>query len=90
MKKVLLVIFTILFYPFKGLIVQILWGWFIVPTFHLPPISVPVAIGIGSIIGALAYQNDSDDEREFEKILLSSYVILSIFFTAGFVAHLFM
>lgn len=40
----------------RGYVLTILWGWFAVPYFHLPTITVPVAIGVSLIIGMLAHQ----------------------------------
>lgn len=40
----------------SGFVLSILWGWFIVPAFHLPQISIPLAIGISLVVGMLTYQ----------------------------------
>lgn len=52
----LFVVIAILLVPFVllrawGLVT--LWGWFIVPGLGAPPISYPVAIGIGLMLGLL-------------------------------------
>lgn len=36
-----------------GWVLSILWGWFMVPVFHLPPITIVPAIGIVLTIGFL-------------------------------------
>lgn len=40
----------------NGWALATLWGWFIVPTFGLPSLSIPVAIGICLIVGFLTHQ----------------------------------
>ncbi len=38
---------------FEGYALSILWGWFVVPTFGAPELSIPVAIGIAIPIGMM-------------------------------------
>ena len=40
----------------RGYVFSILWGWFIVPTFGVHPISTPLAIGILITIGEITRQ----------------------------------
>lgn len=40
----------------RGYVFSILWGWFIVPTFHVQTIGIPLAIGIMITIGELTRQ----------------------------------
>lgn len=37
----------------RGFVLSILWGWFLVPVFSLPAISIPQALGIALVIGML-------------------------------------
>lgn len=37
----------------QALVLTYLWGWFVVPTFHLPPLSFPLAIGLRLTLGFL-------------------------------------
>lgn len=48
----------------RGYVLSIIWGWFLVPYLHAPPITVPVAIGISLIVGALTNHRTG---RELEK-----------------------
>ena len=45
-----------------------LWSWFIVPTFHLPGLTIPAAIGLGIVTAYLTHQvsikNFRDEMRE--------------------------
>lgn len=36
----------------RGYVLSILWGWFIVPTFSLPPLLIVQAIGLSCVITA--------------------------------------
>jgi hypothetical protein len=35
----------------RGWALAVLWGWFVVPFFHLPPLSIVLAIGLGLVVG---------------------------------------
>lgn len=39
----------------NGWAFSILWGWFIVPTFAIPALSVPLAIGISMCVSYVTY-----------------------------------
>lgn len=58
--------FMVLSYLVSGLVLSIMWKWFIVSTFGVPIISIPEAIGISMIMGlftnSLATKHDVDDE----------------------------
>lgn len=41
----------------SGYVLSILWGWFVVPAMSLPPISIPLAIGISLIAHMLTRQD---------------------------------
>lgn len=46
----------------QGLTTCVLWRWFVVPQFHLAPLSVPVALGLGILVGM--YSNTAPDTEE--------------------------
>lgn len=50
-------------YLWTGYVLSILWGWFIIPIFSLPPLSIPTAIGIAVISGLLTHQSRSGKEE---------------------------
>lgn len=39
----------------NGWVLSILWGWFVVPTLHLPPLTLFPAIGIALVAAFLIY-----------------------------------
>jgi hypothetical protein len=48
----------------RGYVLSILWGWFAIPAFGLPALSIPFAIGISLITSMLT---SSRSGREAEK-----------------------
>ena len=81
---------TVGLYLLNGVTLMLLWGWFMVPTFGLPVISLVQAIGIGMVIGFLTFQHiPRNKEEEKEMIALALLIpVLTIAFGWGF--HLFM
>lgn len=45
-----------------GYALSVLWGWFMVPAFHLPVLSVPMAIGVAMVLGGMTGKKRSYDE----------------------------
>lgn len=48
----------------NGWALTMLWGWFVVPLFNLPPLSIPYAIGIALIVKMLTNHSTSSDDKE--------------------------
>jgi hypothetical protein len=49
----------------RGFVLTKLWLWFIVPTFGLPKLSIPIAIGLALVVGLLTeHSNQHKDDRE--------------------------
>jgi hypothetical protein len=50
----------------NGWALSLLWAWFIIPTFELPKLSIPAAIGLSMVVAYLTYQvrNNKDEEKE--------------------------
>lgn len=70
-------------YVWRGYVLTILWGWFIVPTFGIKAITIPQAIGLSLIVSFLTYQASKSvfaDEEEPKKSILQ--VILSFIIPA--------
>ena len=58
----------------NGYVLSILWGWFIVPTFEAPELSVVAAIGISLVVSYLTHQ---ENEYKKEKDGLSAEKVVS-------------
>ena len=79
----------------RGYVLSILWGWFVVPTFHLPQLSIVAAIGIAMVVSYLTHQTSmGKDEREgwdafgYTKAITIINPLIALFF--GWIVHLFM
>ena len=58
----------------NGWVLTVLWGWFMVPTFHLPELRVAPAIGLAYVVGFLTDATPS----EHEKSSSCSYILMSM------------
>ena len=48
----------------KGYVLTVLWGWFVVPTFGLPVLALAPAIGVSLVVSFLTHQSDATKEQE--------------------------
>jgi hypothetical protein len=68
-----LCILALLTIPFiialDGYAIATLWRWFVVPTFHLPLLSVPVALGVAGIARYVssAHEDKNDTEEQSDQ-----------------------
>ena len=76
---------------------SILWGWFIVSTFHAQPLTVIEAIGVSLVVGFLtvSYPKASTTEPRPQSLLLMEAIGFGILLPilslgVGWVIHLFM
>jgi hypothetical protein len=76
----------------NAFVLKMLWGWFVAPIFHLPTLTIPVAIGISLIVGILTYQIDYS--KEYQEVPPIGKLIIDLafglmFLGIGFVASRF-
>lgn len=72
-----------------GWVLSKMWGWFIVGRFHLPPLSIPVAIGLALTVRFLTHQHAHDERKGWQKVLdLTVVPLMTLFF--GYLLHLWM
>lgn len=95
MSVILIVLFTLGFmvglYAIQGWVLSILWAWFIVPMFNLPPLGILQAIGITLVVGLLtgsaykAPQNKENGERYAAIVtaVIGPFVVLLV----GWIVH---
>ena len=81
---------VILGYIVSGLVLSIMWDWFMVPTFEVPEISILEAIGITLIVdllirnvatrGSVDKESDTDKKlaRSLGRAFLTPFIILLI------------
>lgn len=54
----------------NGLVLSVLWGWFMVPAFGLPPLGIAMAVGIAMTVRWVTWQvpgNKSDAMKAIEE-----------------------
>jgi hypothetical protein len=69
-----------------GFAFSIMWGWFIVPVFHVTPLRIPYAIGIAYVVQFLAHQTlKPEDQPEPEQVLIMALVKPLVLLTAGWI-----
>lgn len=69
-----------------GFTLSVMWGWFIVPVFHVDPIRVPYAIGLAYIVQWLTHPtNKPDNDPELEHLLVMAIVRPLVLLFAGWV-----
>ncbi|MGC3984817.1 MAG: hypothetical protein QM777_08865 [Pseudorhodoferax sp.] len=80
------IIFAIVWAGFwSGLAVSVLWGWFVVPLFGLPALSIAQAYGIALLVGLLTHQESKADKDEDGFAMVLGEAFLRAPFTAGLV-----
>jgi hypothetical protein len=48
-----------------GYVLSVLWGWFVVPAFHIPALTIPYAIGVSMVAASLTnHRNGKEAEKE--------------------------
>ena len=96
---VLIGLIVVLGYMISGLVLSILWGWFMVPLFEVPEISILEAIGITLVVHLfmrrLATKTDIDAESEISttkigKALARSFIVPLITLLTGWIVLQFM
>ena len=73
----------------NGLVLKVLWGWFMVTTFGLPTLSISAAIGSMVVVDFLIAKTVKD-EPPMSKVLAESLLMPLIFLGMGWVVQLFM
>ncbi|MBI2466133.1 MAG: hypothetical protein HYV66_02820 [Candidatus Sungbacteria bacterium] len=81
---------------FNGYALNVLWEWFIVPTFGAPNLGIVPAIGVAMVVSYLTHQthNCKKEERNFGEMVAEGAAravvnpSLALFF--GWIVHLFM
>lgn len=61
----------------SGYVLSILWKWFLVPTFTLPQLSIPTAIGVTLVVSYLTFHDlhEPEDKASLDVKLVRSLII---------------
>lgn len=62
----------------NGWALSVMWGWFVVPLFHLPAMSIVYAIGFSLVVGMFKPNTSSHDTRKKDTRELVTAVIAEI------------
>lgn len=78
----------------RGYVLSILWGWFIVPTFGAPALSLVAAIGLSLVVGMftahLSSKKKDEDDNALTNYLVNGFVWPGIALLFGYIVTLFM
>lgn len=74
----------------RGLVLSIMWGWFIVPL-GAPEIGVALAIGIAGTIGMITHKMDGGEKPEGQatKEMVMLFTVPLILLGLGWIVHQF-
>jgi hypothetical protein len=73
----------------NGYVLSVLWGWFVVPLFQAPQLSIPYAIGISFIIKMLSGERQSNTNNKDKDMTTLISESLSFTFVVPFMILLF-
>lgn len=91
MQVLISILFVILVWILNGFALKVIWGWFMVPVFGLPALTIPAALGIGILVSYLTQNSVSPDQqtgRRWTAMQLLARPILAL--GLGALVHLFM
>lgn len=81
-----------------GVVLKVLWGWFVVPFINLPKLSIPIAMGIYLIVAFVkrdyrsdhrkrADEIDYDNEGAVKRLYLAMVMRAAATLSAGWIIH---
>jgi hypothetical protein len=90
-KFVLVVIGIVITTALRGWVLVQLWGWFVVPGLHAPPITIPMGLGLAVVVSLFAVRPSKEaKERAWSETFGFSVVASLLCLGAGWVYTLFM
>lgn len=72
-----------------GFALSVLWGWFIVPLFALPALSVPAAIGLMMVASCLRGRDFEKQDEKGSEVLARIILVPALSLMLGWVVQLF-
>ena len=81
------IIITIITQVISGLVFQKLWEWFIVPTFAVSSLTLPIAMGIVLIFGFITHQYIPIDESDLLTMAIDNLLLPLVSLVIGFLIH---
>ena len=90
MTTIFLLAFAFVAAFFEGLVLSIMWRWFVVPVFHAPELSITYAIGLALLVNMLTFRvRKSENAPETSEIVASGLVTPWVFLGCGWIVKLF-
>lgn len=93
MANMLFLLTVIVGVVWHGVVLKVLWGWFLVPLFGLIPLNLSGAIGICMIARLLTsgYREDKKSESQQELLRRVSYMLSTplVALAIGWITHFF-
>lgn len=65
----------------SGYVLSVMWNWFLVPAFHMPQISVALAIGITMLVRMITYNPSYEKEKKKESGELAKALTNAVVFS---------
>jgi len=63
----------------SGYALSVLWGWFMVPAFSLPPLSIGYAIGVAMVVSYLTQPVKLDDhKKDWKENLINGVTVAAL------------
>jgi hypothetical protein len=75
----------------RGWVLSVLWGWFVVTIFHLPPLGIAQAIGISIVITTFFTTTapNTDKKRDWWEPLIEGFIAPLMGLGMGFIVKQF-
>jgi len=67
----------------RGYVLSVLWQWFVVRTFHAPPLAIPVALGISTLFGYLNADMKPQPKDDRSSALLATIAVVQALVALG-------
>lgn len=79
----------------EGLVFVQMWRWFVIPTFHVPDVSVAAAIGLGFLISMATYHfrpispsvDEDESTRRSLQLIGATFLNPLLILVAGWIVH---
>ena len=82
--------------PLYGYVTSTLWGWFVIPVFHVAPIGIVAGIGLSLFVHFITYRRNAATRPEVDSTseclanaFTASIVLPIIVYAFGYGIHLF-
>lgn len=75
----------------RGFVLTFLWGWYIVPVFHVPTLTIMPAIGISLLTGYLTHQaSGMQDDDKVGNVITAIFIHPAAVLFIGWIIHFFL